>query len=91
MYSVMEMDPFRAHQIRQIKAQLAGNGPVLVKSCNAELANLVGSRRARRCGVVRGVALAKNSSLFRHQRTLHLTPQRHAEWVDIYHGVHQCV
>ena len=41
-----DIDGFRAPQIRQCKAQSAGNGCSLFKYCNAAVVYLRGSRRA---------------------------------------------
>ena len=47
----------RAAQIRQGKAQAEGDGPSLAKDCNAALAHLDGSLRARRQAAICVVAL----------------------------------
>ena len=49
----------------QDKAQFAGNGCSLVKSCNAVLSHLRASLRARREAVIYGVSfLAKGATIY---------------------------
>jgi len=55
VYPVIDSVTFRATPWRQIKARIAGNGPALTKSRNAELAPWGGSLRARRQAAIRGV------------------------------------
>jgi len=55
VYPVIDSVTFRATPWRQIKARLAGNGPALTKSRNAEPAPWGGSLRASRPAAIRGV------------------------------------
>ena len=63
----------------QDKAQFAGNGYSIGKSCNAVLGHLVASLRARREAAICIVAPFVKDTPFTARRALQLTASRHAE------------
>ncbi len=69
---------YRSPQIAQDKAQFAGNGPSLVKNCNAGLGDLGASLRARRETAICCVVILEKGSPFPADDALHMTISRRA-------------
>ena len=72
----------------QDKAQFAVNGCSIDQDCNAVLAHLVASLRARREAVICGVAPFVKDMPFTARRALQLTASRHAEIYVLFDTLH---
>jgi len=80
----------RTSQIPQVKAQLAGNGHSLGKSCNAGLGDLGDSLRASRETAICCVVLLEKGLPFPAEDALHMTISRHAGFRMQSETVHYC-
>ena len=80
---------FRAAEPCQGKAQLEGNGGALVKSCNAALARLCGSRRASLPAPADCVALSQHSTTMPSKVRLAANAGRLAEPANIMWTDHE--
>jgi hypothetical protein len=72
----------------QDKAQFVANGCSIGKDCNAVLAHLVASLRARREAVICIVAPFVKDTPFTARRALQLTASRHAEIYVLFDTLH---
>jgi len=72
----------------QDKAQFAANGCSIGKDCNAVLAHLVASLRARREAVICFVASFVKDTPFTARRAWQLTASRHAEICVLFDTLH---